>query len=75
MKREQMQAPGVSAEAALHCEIAALGQWLVAQGLDLRGDSAHADEGSRDRLYWRFGYYVGLNQALAMLANQPATLH
>ena len=35
---------------------------LVTQGLDLRGDSGHKDEGSRDRLYWRFGYYVGLKQ-------------
>jgi hypothetical protein len=54
----------LSAEAALHAEIAALGEWLAAQGLDLRGDTAHTDEGSRDRLYWRYGYFSGLKQAL-----------
>jgi hypothetical protein len=80
MKRNAMpQAPAclpeVSAEAALQGEIAALGQWLAAQGLDLRADKAHADEGSRDRLYWRYGYFAGLKQALTMLANRAATLH
>jgi hypothetical protein len=80
MKRNAMpQAPAclpeVSAEAALEGEIAALGQWLAAQGLDLRADKAHADEGSRDRLYWRYGYFAGLKQALTMLANRTATLH
>jgi hypothetical protein len=67
--------PEVSAETALQGEIAALGEWLAAQGLDLRGDKAHADEGSRDRLYWRYGYFAGLRQALTMLANRGATLH
>jgi len=80
MKRNAMpQAPAclpeVSAEATLQGEIAALGQWLAAQGLDLRGDKAHADEGSRDRLYWRYGYFTGLKQALTMLANRAATVH
>jgi len=47
-----------SAEALVGRELAALGEWLAAQGLDLRSDTAHADE-SRDRLYWRYGYFVG----------------
>jgi len=46
--------PEVSAEAALEGEITALGDWLAARGLELRGDKAHAEEGSRDRLYWRY---------------------
>jgi len=80
MKRNAMlQAPAclpeMSAEAALQGEIAALGEWLASQGLDLRGDKAHTDEGSRDRLYWRYGYFAGLKQALTMLANRAATLH
>lgn len=57
-----------AAEAALEGEIAALGAWLTAQGLDLRRENAHQDEGSRDRLYWRYGYFEGLKRALAMLA-------
>ena len=67
--------PEASAEAALQGEIAALGEWLAAQGLDLRSDKAHTDEGSRDRLYWRYGYFAGLKQALTLLANRAATLH
>jgi hypothetical protein len=66
---------GISAEAELQQEIAQLGDWLSAQGLDLRGDDAHAHEGSRDRLYWRYGYFMGLRQALTMLTNRGATLH
>jgi hypothetical protein len=65
----------ISAEAALQRKIVELGAWLAAQGLDPRDDHVHADEGSRDRLYWRFGYFVGLKQALAMLTNRGATLH
>jgi hypothetical protein len=64
-----------TAEALLDGEIAALGAWLTSQGLDLRSDTAHADEGSRDRLYWRYGYFVGLRQAMALLTNCGATVH
>jgi hypothetical protein len=67
--------PEVSAEAALQSEIAALGEWLAAQRLYLRADKAHADEGSRDRLCWRYGYFAALKQALAIVANCGATLH
>ena len=62
-------------EALLGSEIAALAAWLASQGIDPRSDSAHADEGSRDRLYWRYGYLVGLKQALALLTHRGATLH
>lgn len=87
MKRQTMlQVPGsgesddgcltdMSAESALHREIAELGEWLAAQGFDLRGDHAHADEGSRDQFYWRYGYFMGLNQALSMLTRRGATVH
>jgi hypothetical protein len=64
----------VSAEAALYREIAKLGEWLEAQGLDLGGDD-QAQAGSRDRLYWRYGYFMGLKQALALLTSRDATLH
>jgi hypothetical protein len=65
----------LSAEAAIHREIAKLGQWLADQGIDLHGDHAHADEGSRDRLYLRYGYFMGLKHALALLTNRGGTLH
>jgi len=63
--KSTLQAP---TEAALESEIAALGAWLTGQGLDVRRENAHEDSGSRDRLYWQYGYYVGLKRALAMLA-------
>jgi hypothetical protein len=64
-----------SAEALLESEIAELREWLAAQGLDLQSDRAHEDEGSRDRLYWRYGYFIGLKHAQAMLTSRGATLH
>lgn len=64
-----------SAEAAVRREILALGEWLAAQGLDVQSDHAHADEGSRDRLYLRYGYFMGLKNALALLTNRGETLH
>ena len=64
-----------SIEAALEREIAELGEWLAAQGLDVRSDHAHVDEGSRDRLYWQYGYFVGLKRALAMLTTRGLTAH
>lgn len=66
-------ADGMSAEAALRRKIEELGAWLAAQGLDVHGDQSHIDEGSRDRLYWRYGYFAGLKQALAMLTTRGAT--
>jgi hypothetical protein len=65
----------LSAEAVLHREILKLGEWLTAQGLDLQNDHPHADEGSRDRLYLRYGYFIGLKQALALLTGRGATIH
>ena len=65
----------LSAEAVVHREIAKLGEWLAAQGIDLQNDHAHADEGSRDRLYLRYGYFMGLKHALALLTNRGETLH
>jgi hypothetical protein len=70
-----MKLPEVSAEAVLQGEMAELAEWLTAQGLDLRSDKAHIDEGSRDRLYWRYGYFAGLQQALTLFADRAATLH
>jgi hypothetical protein len=65
----------LSVEATLRREIAKLGEWLAAQGLDLQSDHAHVDEGSRDRLYLRYGYFMGMKQALAVLTSNDQTLH
>jgi hypothetical protein len=65
----------LSAEGLLQREIVELAEWLTARGLDLRDNEACTGEDSRDRLYWRYGYFVGLKQALAMLTNRGATVH
>jgi hypothetical protein len=67
--------PCVSAEAALRREAALLGDWLAAQGLDIPSDHSHKDEGSRDRLYWRYGYFMALRHALELLTDAGATVH
>ena len=64
-----------SAEVLLQGEIAALAVWLTSQGLDFTSESARADEGSRDKLYWEFGYFTGMKHALALLTRSGATLH
>jgi len=65
----------MSAEAALSDEITKLGQWLAAQGIDPEDPRDRAHEGSRDRLYWRYGYFMGLKQALAMLSSRGEIVH
>jgi len=71
----QTKALEISAEAAISEEISTLGSWLAAQGINLSDGADHAHEGSRDRLYWRYGYFMGLKQALAMLSSRGAVLH
>lgn len=73
--RDEGGASDPSPEAAVRREILKLGEWLAAQGLDPHNDHAHADEGSRDRLYLRYGYFMGLKNALALLTNGGETLH
>ena len=83
--RTRLQFPGperdeggpndLSAEAVVRREIAMLGEWLAAQGIDLQSGHTHADEGSRDRLYLRYGYFMGLKNALALLTSRGETLH
>ena len=67
--------PVLIAEDAISDEIVELGAWLAAQGIDLGGLPDHAHVGSRDLLSWRYGYFCGLKQALALLSSRGATLH
>ena len=64
----------LSAETTLRAEIARLAAWLADQGIDPRDESGQ-DAGSRDRLYWRLGYFTGLERALAALTGGEATRH
>lgn len=49
---------------AVRRRIAELETWLRQQGVDVRKEQSHLDEGSRERLYWHYGYLVGLRDAL-----------
>lgn len=64
----------LSAKAVLIGQIAQLSQWLTSQGLDPEND-AHTDDGTRDRLYLRYGVLIGLKQALALLTSGGETIH
>jgi hypothetical protein len=64
-----------SAEGAVYREISKLAEWLAAQGIDVQNDLANPDEGSRDRLYLHYGYFIGLKRALAMLTKCGQTVH
>lgn len=44
----------------IEMRIAALEQWLNKQEIDARAEQAHLEEGSRERLYWHYGYLVAL---------------
>jgi len=66
---------GLGAEALLKSEVAALGEWLEAHGIDVLSDTAHVDEGSRDRLYWRYGYFAGVKRAMELLTHGAETVH
>lgn len=65
----------LSAEAALRREVAKLGQWLIAHGIDLETEPRDLHADSRDRLYLRFGLFVGLQQALDLLTSRGETVH
>jgi hypothetical protein len=65
----------LSAESTVRSEMARLAAWLTERGLDPCDESALTDAGTRDRLYWRFGYFNGLKQALAAMTGSDATRH
>jgi hypothetical protein len=64
-----------SAENAIRSEMTELEAWLSDHGLDPRGEPIPAYVGSRDRLYWRFGYFTGLKLALEALTGSSFTRH
>jgi hypothetical protein len=71
----QTSPAAMSAETVIDQEIAELSRWLTSQGIDLDDKRDRAHEGSRDRLYWRYGYLMGLKHALAMLSSRGAVVH
>lgn len=65
-----------NAEETLRHRIRELEHWLRGQGVDVRNEQRHLDEGSRERLYWHYGYLVGLRDALnALVREESLPLH
>jgi hypothetical protein len=59
-------APG-QIEQTLRDEIAALSEWLDANGPYCAEERAHLTAGGRERAYWHYGYLTALRDTLAML--------
>lgn len=49
---------------SIYDRIAGLETWLTEQGVDVKQEQSHLQEGSRERLYWHYGYLVGLRDAM-----------
>lgn len=62
----------MNSEDAIHRRIAELEAWLKTQGVDVKREQAHLDVGSRERLYWHYGYLVGLRDAVNALTRAEA---
>jgi hypothetical protein len=73
--RDDAALTDASAEAALRREIGKLRQWLVAHGIDPQTDHTNMHQGSRDRLYVRYGLFIGLKQALELLTGRGEAVH
>jgi hypothetical protein len=54
-------------ENAIRRQIAVLEAWLRGQGIDVKEEKAHLDPDSRERIYWHYGYLMGLQDAVNAL--------
>ena len=62
----------MDSEYAVRRRIAELEAWLKQQGVDVKKEQAHLDQGSRERLYWHYGYLIGLRDAVNALTRAEA---
>ncbi len=49
--------------------------WLKENGPDCVTEQAHLDEGSRERVYWHYGYMVALKDVLKLLERTGRSLN
>lgn len=52
-----------------------MSDWLKEKGPDCVAEQAHLDEGSRERIYWHYGYLVALKDVLKMLERTGRSLN
>mgnify|MGYP001570043791 CR=1 FL=1 len=62
----------MTSERAIRKRISTLEEWLELQGVDVKREQAHLADGSRERLYWHYGYLVGLRDAVNALTSTEA---
>ncbi len=62
----------MDAKDAIRRRIEGLEDWLKAQGVDVKQEQSHLDLGTRERLYWHYGYLVGLRDSLSALTRDEA---
>lgn len=63
-------------EGKVRHRIAELERWLSHQGVDVKSEQTHLDENSPERLYWHYGYLIGLRDALnALVREESLPLH
>jgi hypothetical protein len=66
----------MKSENAIRRRIAILDAWLRGQGVDVKKEKAHLSQDSRERLYWHYGYLMGLKDAVdALVKSQSLPLH
>ena len=49
--------------------------WIRENGPDCVEEQAHLNEGTRERLYWHYGYMVALKDALELLERERTTIN
>jgi hypothetical protein len=66
----------MKSENAIRRRIAILEAWLRGQGVDVKQEQAHLNEGTQERLYWHYGYLSGLKDAVnALVRSENLPLH
>ena len=53
----------------------AMTEWLQENGGGCFKEQAHTDEGTRERVYWHYGYRVALLDAIKLLSKQQGNLN
>jgi len=61
-----------SGEDAIRRRIIQLESWLREQGIDVQAEQAHLNKDSRERLYWHYGYLMGLRDVINALRRESS---
>jgi hypothetical protein len=48
-------------------------EWLKKEAPECFAEQKHSDEGTQERIYWHYGYLIGLRDALRFLTDDQST--